>query len=50
MSDYDEKIPERILRKSNLSYDEIQLVEYFRQHPDDQSKIIELLKSNIKRT
>lgn len=39
-----EQIPDYILNKSILSWDEKQLIEYIRQHPEEKDKIIELLK------
>lgn len=39
-----EQIPDYILKKSNLSFDEKQLIEYIRQHPEEKEKVIELLK------
>lgn len=39
-----QEVPVHILKKSNLSWDETQLIEYIRTHPDEKDKIIELLK------
>lgn len=40
----DEQIPLHILEKSNISWDEVQLIEYIRTHPEEKDRIIELLK------
>ena len=44
MKKTDEQIPDTILKKSNLSYDETQLIQYMRTHPEEKDKIINLLK------
>ncbi len=44
MKTSDEQIPNPILEKSDLSWDEAQLIEYIRSHPEEKEKIIELLK------
>ena len=33
-----------LLNRSNLSWDEQQIIEYIRQHPEEREKLIELLK------
>lgn len=42
----DEQIPDYILQKSNLSWDEAQLIEYIRSHPEDLNEILNLLKKD----
>lgn len=37
-------VPVKILKKSDLSWDEQQIIEYIRNHPEEKEKIIELLK------
>ena len=39
-----EQIPDYILEKSSLSWEEKQIIEYIRQHPEEREKLIELLK------
>lgn len=41
-----EQIPDYILQKSNLSWDEAQLIEYIRSHPEELKEIINLLKKD----
>lgn len=41
---YDDIISEHILKKSNLSWDEAQLIEYIRSHPEEKDEILKLLK------
>ena len=38
--------PEHILKKSNLSWDEAQLIEYIRSHPEELNEIINSLKKD----
>lgn len=35
-----------VLQKSNLSWDEAQLIEYIRSHPEEMNEIINLLKKD----
>ena len=35
-----------VLQKSNLSWDEAQLIEYIRSHPEEMNEIIHLLKKD----
>ena len=44
MKTSDEQIPNPILEKSNLSWDEAQLIEYIRSHPEEKDEILKLLK------
>ena len=44
MKTSDEQIPNPILEKSNLSWDEAQLIEYIRSHPEEKENIIEIIK------
>lgn len=38
-------VSEHLLKRSNiLSWDEQQIIEYIRQHPEEKEKLIELLK------
>ncbi len=46
MKTSDEHIPDYILQKSNLSWDEAQLIEYIRSHPEELNKIINSLKKD----
>ena len=39
-------IPDYILQKSNLSWDEAQLIEYIRSHPEELNEIINSLKKD----
>ena len=41
----DDNIPNNILRKSDLSWEEILLIDYFRNNPSEQENILETLKS-----
>lgn len=43
---YDDIILEHILKKSNLSWDEAQLIEYIRSHPEELNEIINSLKKD----
>lgn len=43
---YDDIISEHILKKSNLSWDEAQLIEYIRSHPEELNEIINSLKKD----
>ena len=44
MKNYDYAIPQHILEKSDLSWDEAQLIEYIRSHPEEKDEILKLLK------
>jgi len=44
MKTSDGQIPNHILKKSNLSWDEAQLIEYIRSHPEEKDEILKLLK------
>lgn len=44
MKTSDKQIPNPILEKSNLSWDEAQLIEYIRSHPEEKDEILKLLK------
>jgi len=47
MEDYDEfddKVPLYLLRKSNLSWDERQIIEFVRRNPDKKAELLEVLK------
>ncbi len=46
MKTSDEQIPNPILEKSNLSWDEAQLIEYIRSHPEELKEIINSLKKD----
>lgn len=45
MNNYEhDPVPEYILRKGLLSWDEIQLIEYTREHPEELKKLLEKIK------
>lgn len=46
MKKQQEEIPDYILKKSNLSWDEVQLIEYIRSQPEELKEIINLLKKD----
>lgn len=46
MEKQQDKIPCSILEKSDLSWDEAQLIEYIRSHPEELNEIINLLKKD----
>ena len=43
----DDNIPNNILRKSDLSWEEILLIDYFRNNPSEQENILETLKRQM---
>lgn len=42
--DDDDIVPEHILRKGLLSWDEIQLIKYTREHPEELQRLIDGFK------
>ena len=46
MKNYDYDIPQHILEKSDLSWDEAQLIEYIRSHPEELNEILNLFKKD----
>lgn len=43
-----DNVPEKILRKADLSWDEMQLLTYFRGNPAEHKNILEILKRQVK--
>lgn len=41
-----QNIPYSVLQKSNLSWDEAQLIEYIRSHPEELNEILNLFKKD----
>ena len=39
-----EQIPDYTLEKSSLSWEEKQIIEYIREHPEEKDEILKLLK------
>lgn len=46
MKKQQEEIPDYILKKSNLSWDEVQLIEYIRSQPEELNEILNSLKKD----
>lgn len=46
--DFEDKVPRFLLMKSNLSWDERQLIEYIRRNPDKIGELLEQLKEKGK--